>query len=193
MIQREMCDARKNKLIGDTLLLLEHPPVYTLGLQANVKNFREPIDAFRKKGIDIFRADRGGDVTFHGPGQLVGYPIVNIAARGQDVRQYVHQLEKILIETLSVFHIHSEHMTGYPGVWIGEEKISAIGIKVNVKGIASHGFALNVNTDLSFFDPIIPCGLKNKGVTSMAQVLKKPVPMEPVTKRLSEAFIREFS
>ncbi|MFZ2634501.1 MAG: lipoyl(octanoyl) transferase LipB [Desulfosalsimonadaceae bacterium] len=191
-LQQDAIAGRKKKTIPDTLILLEHPPTYTLGLRGKESHFRVPVNLLCQKGIAVFRADRGGDVTFHGPGQLVGYPIIDIAARGYDIRQYVRQLEDMIIDVLAACYIDARHLSGYPGVWAGEKKIAAIGIKVNAAGIASHGFALNVNTDLACFEKIIPCGLGHKSVTSMAEVLKRPVPMGQVRTLLSEAFMRVF-
>ena len=191
-LQQKMIADRADKIIPDTLLLLEHPPTFTLGLRGKVEHFLVSIDSLRKKQIAILRSDRGGDVTFHGPGQLVGYPIIDIAARRCDIRQYVHQLENMVIEALSAFCINARHMPGYPGVWAGEKKIAAIGVKVNAAGITSHGFALNVNTDLTYFENIVPCGLENKSVTSMAEILKRPVHMEQVRAILSKIFMRVF-
>ena len=191
-LQQEAIAGREKKTIPDTLILLEHPPTYTLGLRGKDSHFRVPVNLLCQKGFAVFRVDRGGDVTFHGPGQLVGYPIIDIAARGYDIRQYVRQLEDLIIEVLAAFSIDARHLPGYPGVWAGEKKIAAIGIKVNAVGIASHGFALNVNTDLACFEKIIPCGLDHKSVTSMAEVLKKPVHMGQVRTLLSETFMRVF-
>jgi len=161
-------------------------------LRGKDSHFRVPSKLLGQTGSPVFRVDRGGDVTFHGPGQLVGYPIIDIAARGGDIRQYVRQLEDMIIAVLAAFYIDARHLTGYPGVWAGEKKIAAIGIKVNAAGVTSHGFALNVNTDLACFENIFPCGLDHKSVTSMAEILKRPVHMEPVRTLVSETFMRVF-
>jgi lipoyl(octanoyl) transferase len=191
-LQQKMVAERQDNIIPDTLLLLDHPPTYTLGLRGKAEHIRVSMDFLRQNGIEFFQTDRGGDVTFHGPGQLVGYPIIHMESLGDDIRQYVRRLEGIIMKGLSAFGINSWHEPGYPGVWIQDKKIAAIGIKVNAAGIASHGFGLNVNTDLSYFNHILPCGLDHKSVTSMAQILKRPVSMGQVVKILSEIFIRTF-
>src|SRR6478609_2041742 len=163
----------------DYLLLQEHPHVYTLGSSAKAEHvLRDPASV----GAELVEADRGGDVTYHGPGQLVGYPIVSLAewrAGQRDVVAYVRRLEDVLIAVLADFGIAAERSQGYTGVWVGDEKIAAIGVRV-ARGRTRHGFALNVDPDLSMFGHIVPCGITDRGVTSMTRVLGCPVAMRYV-------------
>lgn len=171
---------------------MEHPPTYTLGLAGKDAHFLVSKEALIARGFAIHRVDRGGDVTFHGPGQLVGYPIMDMVARGNDIRRYVSGLETVIIEALSVFGLNARHVAGYPGVWIGERKIAAIGIRINAAGISTHGFAVNINTDLDGFTSIIPCGLAHKSVTSMAELLGMPVSMTQMRSVLADTFVKIF-
>jgi lipoate-protein ligase B len=160
----------------DYLLLLEHPHVYTLGSRASTEHLLF-TDA-TAVGAEVVTADRGGDVTYHGPGQLVGYPIVSLAewrAGQRDVVAYVRSLEQVLIDALARFDVHAGRSHGYPGVWVGDEKIAAIGVRV-ANGRTRHGFALNVDPDLGMFDHIVPCGIRDRGVTSLAAQLGDAVP-----------------
>jgi len=152
------------------LLLLEHPPTYTLGARGKQEHLLLGADALARLGATVHRIDRGGDITFHGPGQLVGYPILDLNRWGQGPLWYVRSLEAVLIETLASFGIDAARQPGRPGVWIGREKIASIGVHVS-RGITSHGFALNVDLDLSYFSHIIPCGLPGVSMTAMAKVL----------------------
>jgi lipoic acid synthetase len=176
---------------ADYLLLQEHPHVYTLGSSAKVEHvLRDPATV----GAELVQADRGGDVTYHGPGQLVGYPIISLEewrAGQRDVVAYVRKLEDVLIAVCADFGITAARSAGYTGVWVGDEKIAAIGVRVS-RGRTRHGFALNVDPDLSMFDHIIPCGIRDRGVTSMARLLGRPVEMravvDSVIARFSEGF-----
>jgi lipoyl(octanoyl) transferase len=182
----------------DRLLIVAHPPTYTLGSAAKAEHILLTADELAARGIEVVRADRGGDVTFHGAGQIVGYPILQLAkpdARGglrADVVGYVRQLERVIIETLAAYSIRCYPIPGLTGVWVdtprGECKIAAIGVRVSVKLVTKHGFALNINTDLSYFDGIVPCGIRDKGVTSMAAILGRAVDVEDVTTRLLACF-----
>ena len=169
--------------LSDSIIFIEHNPVYTLGKNANQKN----ILSNYPKNVEIYNIDRGGDVTYHGPGQLVGYPIININNLNMSIGKYVHTLEKILINTLTEFDISTRIRDKLIGVWVGDEKIGAIGVRVK-NGVTMHGFALNVNTDLSYFDGIISCGIDNCKVTSMKQLLKKNIEL----KLVKEIIIKEF-
>lgn len=153
------------------LLLLEHPPTYTFGVRGRSEHLLLREETLAQIGATVHRIDRGGDVTFHGPGQLVGYPILDLRRWRQGPLWYVRSLEAVLIEALSAFGIAGRRAPGRPGVWVGEAKIAAIGVRVS-RGITSHGFALNVDPDLRYFSYIIPCGLPDVSVTSMAQVLR---------------------
>jgi lipoic acid synthetase len=173
------------------LLLQEHPHVYTLGSSAKLEHvLRDPHSV----GAELVRADRGGDVTYHGPGQLVGYPVVSLAewrAGQRDVVAYVRRLESVLIAVLDDFGIAAGRAKGFTGVWVGEAKIAAIGVRV-ARGRTRHGFALNVDPDLSMFEHIVPCGIRDRGVTSMAKVLGRSVPMHEVVTRVITRFAETF-
>ena len=191
-LQKQLVEERAAGEIGDTLLLLEHPPTYTVGLRGDDTNFLVPGPVLESKGAVIRRVERGGDVTFHGPGQLVGYPIIDVPVACGDINGYVFWLEQVLIETLAAFGVAAGRLSGFRGVWVDDKKIAAIGVRVNSHGISSHGFAVNVNTDLSFFDAIVACGLHGKSVTSLAKALNQPVDMNPVIECLAETFARVF-
>lgn len=188
-LQQELVERRRRDEIPDQLLLLQHPPVITTGVRT--ADARSHIVAsgedLRARGVEVHEAGRGGDVTFHGPGQLVGYPILSIPPERRDLHRYVRDLEEALIRTLAAWDIEGTRIRGLTGVWVGQEKIAAIGVRVS-RWITSHGFALNVATDLSHFGLIVPCGITDKGVTSMERVLGRPVPMADV----EEAFVAAF-
>jgi lipoate-protein ligase B len=173
------------------LLLLEHPPTYTLGVRGRADNLLLREDALAHLGASVHRIDRGGDVTFHGRGQLVGYPILDLRRWNQGPLWYVRSLEAVLIETLAAFDIEAQRVAGRPGAWVDGAKIAAIGVRVS-RGITSHGFALNVDPDLGWFSHIVPCGLPGVRVTSMAEVLGQAPPMERVMDAVVEAFARVF-
>ena len=162
----------------NTLLLLEHPPVYTRGRLSRPEHISLTPDQLRAKGISIYDTDRGGQVTYHGPGQLVAYPVVDLREWGGPVK-YVRTLEQIIIGTLADFEIQGGPIPGLTGVWVGNAKIAAIGVRIS-RGVAYHGFAINVNTDLSYYDYIVPCGIEDRPVTSMAQLLGEAVELEMV-------------
>jgi lipoate-protein ligase B len=188
--QRRLGDALRNG--GEpSLLLLEHPPTYTLGARGKSEHVLLDEDALARLGARLERIDRGGDVTFHGPGQLVGYPIINLNDWGQGPLWYVRALEATLIEALSRFDIDAERRPGRPGVWLDNEKIASIGVHVS-RGVTSHGFALNVSTDLDYFSHIVPCGMPDISVTSMARVLGTAPSMDAVTGAVVDAFADVF-
>jgi lipoate-protein ligase B len=159
-------------------LLLEHPPVYTRGRLSRPEHISLTPDQLRAKGISIYDTDRGGQVTYHGPGQLVGYPVVDLREWGGPVK-YVRTLERIIIDTLADFEIQGGPEPGLTGVWVGDAKIAAIGVRIS-RGVAYHGFAINVNTDLSYYDHIVSCGIEDRPVTSMTRLLGEEVEMEMV-------------
>src|SRR5207245_2014143 len=165
-IQQQLAASRKQGTVADHLLLLEHPHVITLGRNGHLENLLAGDDILERAGIAFFPTDRGGDVTYHGPGQLVGYPILDLRDWQRDVGAYVRALEQAIIDTLADFHIQAGRIPKLTGVWVGERKIAAIGVHLS-RWVTSHGFALNVSTDLSYFQYIIPCGL-TRPVTSMA-------------------------
>ena len=176
--------------LPDLLLLLEHPHVYTLGRRGQESDVLTSKDMLSRLGVDIQLADRGGETTYHGPGQLVGYPIVNLRRWGVGVRQYVETLEQVLIGTISEFGI-AAHSEGMPtGVWVGDSKIAAIGVRVS-RGVTMHGFALNVSPDLSFFEHIVPCGMPDVTVTSMARELGREVDVLDVMPVVAREFGRK--
>ena len=177
--------------LPDLLLLLEHPHVYTLGRRGQQSHILAPDDMLTQLGVETHFTDRGGETTYHGPGQLVGYPIVNLRRWGGGVRKYVETLEQVLIGTLSEFGI-AAHSEGKPtGVWVGDAKIAAIGVRVS-RSVTMHGFALNVCPDLSFFDHIVPCGMPGARVTSMAQELGQEIAVSDVIPAISQAFGCKF-
>lgn len=159
----------------NTLLLLEHSPVYTKGRLSKPEHILLSDEELRQKGIGVYEADRGGQVTFHGPGQLVAYPVVDLREWGGPVK-YVRTLERIIVDSLADFKITAETIDGITGVWVDGAKIAAIGVKIS-RGVAYHGFAINVTTDLSYYSHIVPCGIADRPVTSMAEVLGKDVDM----------------
>jgi lipoate-protein ligase B len=169
-LQRKLVELRKRDEIPDTLVLLEHSPVYTVGRAAkDASNLGVGEECLKSLGAEVFWSDRGGDATFHGPGQLVGYPILRL--KELDTHKYLRDLEELIILVLSDYGLRAERHPAYTGVWVGESKIAAIGVKFSSRRITSHGFALNVTTDLSWFDRITPCGIKEHGVTSLAREL----------------------
>jgi lipoate-protein ligase B len=190
--QLQQCIAASVRDGGDAaLILLEHPPTYTLGVRGKTEHLLLSEQAFLSRGVEVHRADRGGDVTFHGPGQLVGYPIINIRPYGEGPSWYVRTLEAALIQVLARFNIDAVRSERNHGVWVGDAKIAAIGVRVS-RGVTTHGFALNVNTDLSYFEHIIPCGLAGVAVTSMQQVTGATFEMRKVEDEVAHALASEF-
>ena len=190
-LQRSLQERRIAGEIGDVLLLTEHDPVITLGTTANSGHLLTPSRVLSGQGIDVVASNRGGDVTFHGPGQIVGYPIFDLTQHTPDLHVYLRQIEALVSEALSSFGVRSTRVKGYTGVWVGDEKICAIGIHVR-RWVTMHGFALNVNTDLSLFRHIVPCGITDHGVTSLALLLGRSVPVRQVEDALLEACERVF-
>jgi lipoate-protein ligase B len=189
-LQRAVLAARQGNRIPDVVLLVEHPPVITIGRSGRAAHLLAPREALVSRGIDVYEVERGGDVTYHGPGQLVGYPILNLRALDEDVVRYVRLLEGTLIAALRGWDVPAERVRGYPGVWVQGAKIAAIGVAVKRK-VTMHGFALNVDPDLSHFDLINPCGL-GKPVTSMARLLGRAVSLDEVRPAVAEAFGEAF-
>ena len=167
----------------DTLFLLEHDPVYTLGKNANKNNLLEQPAS----EVKVFNVERGGDITYHGPGQLVGYPILDLHHYQKNISWFMRTLEEILIETLSTFGIKANQRDGLTGVWVGDEKIGAQGVRIS-RWVTMHGFSLNVNTDLTYFDSIVPCGITNCAITSMKKIIGDSQDMDLVKKRIVNAF-----
>lgn len=191
-LQSRLVASRRNGEIPDTLLLLEHPHVITLGTSARRENILIDDDDGRLLGIDVFETGRGGDVTYHGPGQLVGYPILDLKPDRCDLHRYVRDLEDVLIRALASYGIEAGRKQGLTGAWVNDEKIAAIGVRVSSGWITSHGFALNVNTDLSFFGSIVPCGITEYGVTSMQRLLGRAVSLDDAGDAVERAFGEVF-
>ncbi|MBA2258277.1 MAG: lipoyl(octanoyl) transferase LipB [Acidobacteria bacterium] len=193
-LQRQLVEQRSAGEIGDQLLLLEHPPVITLGVKS--RNDRAHVvataDALEAEGVEVFETGRGGDVTYHGPGQLVGYPIVDLKPDRCDVHKYVRDLEEVMIRTAAVFGVEASRLPGLSGAWVGNEKLAAIGVRI-ARWITSHGFAFNVNTSLNHFDFIVPCGITDRGVTSLQKLLGHRVPMHEVEDATESAFGEVFT
>jgi lipoyl(octanoyl) transferase len=190
-LQARLVAQRKQGQIPDQLLLLEHEPVFTLGSSACPENVLLPRDALRERGFDVCETGRGGDVTFHGPGQVVGYPIVDLTPDRRDVHRYVRDLEEVMIRCCHDYGVAAARIPGLTGTWIAGEKVGAIGVRIS-RWVTSHGFALNVTTDLSAFDLIIPCGIGDRGVTSLERHLDRPVPLDDVMARLARHFAAVF-
>ena len=186
-LQKKMQLQRISNDIGDVLILVEHDPVYTLGKNANPDHLLQSRD----RSIDVFNIERGGDITFHGPGQLVGYPILDLTNYKKSVSWYMRSLEQLTIDVLNEFEISANRVEGLTGVWVGDEKIAAQGVRLT-KWITMHGFSININTDLSFYDGIIPCGIFNHGVTSMKEILKRTQKMEKVKSLVIDKFNQIF-
>jgi lipoyl(octanoyl) transferase len=186
--QRELARLRSSGAIGDVLMLVEHPQTYTLGRATKDGHLLIGAAELERQGIALIEADRGGDITFHGPGQIVGYPILKLSQHGGDVLRYLRMLEETIIVALASYGITGGRIPGLTGAWVGDEKIAAIGVKLSASGVTQHGFALNVTTDLRYFQQIIPCGIADKGVTSLERVLGAAPPRAEVEQRVLEAF-----
>ena len=186
-LQERLVADRQAGRIPDQLLLLEHDPVFTLGRNARSENVLFPAEALRERGFEVFETGRGGDVTYHGPGQLVGYPILDLSPDRRDVHRYVRDLEEVMIRTCADYGLEASRLEGLTGTWLGDEKIGAIGVRI-ARWVTSHGFAFNVGTDLSAFDLIVPCGIRERGVTSLERRLGHPVPLDEVMDRLAAHF-----
>lgn len=188
---------REEKIIAQNhLLFTEHPPVYTLGKSGDLSNLLLNEDQLKKKGISFFKSNRGGDITFHGPGQIVGYPILDLEAFKPDIRWYMRSLEEVIIKTIAHYGLQGVRSEGETGVWLDvgtpfARKICALGVRTS-RWVTMHGFALNVNTNLGYFDHIIPCGIKGKAVTSLEAEINKKVPLPEVRALILEHFSEVF-
>jgi lipoyl(octanoyl) transferase len=183
-LQRQLVEERRAGRIDDVLLLVEHPHVLTVGARADISRSHivSAPDALVARGVEVYETGRGGDITYHGPGQIVGYPILDLRPDRCDVHRYVRDLEEVLIRAVADCGIEAARTPGLTGVWVGNEKLAAIGVRIS-RWITSHGFALNVTTDLSYFDLIVPCGIADRGVTSLAR-LGCSVPVSAIEGRL---------
>ena len=190
-LQKKILELRYQNKIPDVLLLLEHPNTYTLGKVADKKNLLSDPDFLKENKISVYEIDRWGDITFHGPGQIVGYPIINLVNWKRDAHEYLRGLEEVIIRTCDEFGLKSQRNPKYTGVWIDDRKIAAIGIKIS-RWITMHGFAFNINTDLSLFNGIIPCGIKEKSVTSLSEELNVEVEIKIVKEKLLNNFKQFF-
>lgn len=191
-IQRRLVERRQRNEIPDVLLFVEHPPTYTLGRSGKREHLLVTEEELRSLDAEFVETDRGGDITFHGPGQVVGYPILDLRRWAMDVHAYLRGLEEVMILTLRRFGIEAGREAGYTGVWHPRGKLAAIGVRVS-RWVTSHGFALNVMTDLDYFRRIVPCGITGRGVSSMAGVLDSPVSPKPVREELSNRFGSVFA
>jgi len=192
-MQRELVTARKADEIPDTLVLLEHDPVITLGRNARPEHVLHDEGTLRGLGVELVESDRGGDVTCHAPGQVVGYPVIDLRPDRMDVRRYVRDLEQVMIDTVAGYGLQATRFEGEPGCWLTDpwRKLGAIGARFS-RWVTSHGFALNVNTDLAVFDLVVPCGIPDKGVTSLERELGRKVPLAEVMVGAAEHFARHF-
>jgi lipoyl(octanoyl) transferase len=190
-LQQKLVEMRQKEEIDDQLLLLEHPPVITLGRGGKRENLLASDESLASSGIRFFETTRGGDITYHGPGQIVGYPIVHLGEGSRDVRRYVTNLEEVLIRTVAEYGIAAERAEGKRGIWVGNRKIAAIGVRI-ARWVTSHGWALNVSTNLDHFRLITPCGLAGTGVTSIAQETGRAVALDEVRAVLAKHFAEIF-
>jgi len=188
-IQRALVEDRRANRVGDLLLFVEHPHVLTLGVRGDGgrSHILAPPEMLHARGIEIYETGRGGDITYHGPGQVVGYPIVDLKPDRCDVHRYVRDLEDVLIRTAADYGIDARRIDGLTGVWVGDEKLAAIGVRIS-RWVTSHGFALNVTTDLDNFDLIVPCGIADRGVTSLSRLLSRPIDTRDVQDRVASHF-----
>ena len=187
-IQKEAQIRRLKGEIKDTIILVEHDPVYTFGKNANENHLLQNRD----ESVDVYKTERGGDITFHGPGQLVCYPIIDLSNYQKSVTWYMRTLEQITIDVLEQFNIIAKRIQGLTGVWVGDEKIAAQGVRIS-RWVTMHGFALNVNPDLKFYDGIIPCGIFDHGVTSMEELLGETQQIDLVKDKVVEVFCQYFN
>ncbi|RJQ30144.1 MAG: lipoyl(octanoyl) transferase LipB [Peptococcaceae bacterium] len=190
-LQKRLVRERAAGVIPDTLILLSHRPVFTIGRKGSREQILAPEAVLEQEGIAVYEADRGGGITYHGPGQLVGYPILNLNNYGRDVHRLIHMYEEVMIRTLGDFQVEARRLPGYPGVWVGDEKIGAVGIGVS-NWVSYHGWALNIAPHMDYFSYITPCGIADRGVTSLKRVLKREMPAEEVKLRLIENFAAVF-
>ena len=186
-LQKELVEKRRNGQINDTLILVEHEPVYTLGKNADENHILQ----HSPQDVKTYHIERGGDVTFHGPGQLVGYPILDLHNYKKSISWYMRSLEQLIIDTLAEYGITAERKVGLTGVWVGDEKIAALGVRVT-RWVTMHGFALNVTPDLIYYSSIIPCGIFEYGVTSMAKLVTNEITVNSVKRVLTKMFMNQF-
>jgi len=191
-LQKKLVDLRSRDCIHDTLILLEHPPVFTVTREATRRHLLASPQALAEKGITVHQTNRGGDITYHGPGQLVGYPIISLKDRGKDLHRYIRSLEEVIIRVLQEYGIRGYRDSINAGVWVEGDKIAAIGIAVKSSWTTMHGFAFNISPDLSHYSFIVPCGIVGRGVTSLAKIIGRTVGRQDVQERLIRCFGEVF-
>ena len=191
-LQKRCVETRAQGKIQDLLILLEHLPVFTFSKSTEPEHLLVPLSSLTERGITVSPTNRGGDITYHGPGQLVGYVIMDLSGRGRDLHRYVRDLEQLIIDTLAEWGINASRDAEHPGVWVENEKIAAIGIAVNRQWITMHGFSLNIDPCLEHFSLIVPCGIRDKGVTSMKRILGEDVDPERLKADIINNFQRIF-
>ena len=193
-LQKQLVEERREGRVGDMLLLVEHPHVLTLGVRGDGgrSHILATPDLLESRGVDVHETGRGGDITYHGPGQIVGYPIIDLKPDRCDVHRYVRDLEEVIIRVAADYGLTGERVAGLTGVWVGGEKVAAIGVRI-ARWITSHGFALNVTTDLDYFNLIVPCGIADRGVTSLSKLLGRAVDRREVEDRLVQRFSEVFA
>jgi len=193
-IQRALVEERRANRVGDLLLLVEHPHVLTLGVRGDGgrAHILANDEALASRGVEVHETGRGGDITYHGPGQIVGYPILDLKPDRCDVHRYVRDIEEVLIRTAADYGIEAGRVEGLTGVWVGRDKLAAIGVRI-ARWITSHGFALNVTTDLEYFELIVPCGIADHGVTSLARILGRPIDRAEAEDRVATHFSSVFA
>ena len=191
-VQKALVEERRAGRVPNLLLVLQHPPVITVGVRRDSRSHIVASDALlNERGVDVYDAGRGGDVTYHGPGQIVGYPILDLRPHRCDVHRYVRDLEDVMIRVCADYGVTADRVSGMSGAWVGAEKIGAIGVRIS-RWITSHGFAFNVNTGLDDFQLIVPCGIADRGVTSLQKLLGRVVPIEDVEERVMARFAEVF-
>lgn len=194
-LQKELQSQRISGQVGDTVLLLEHPPVLTMGRSAKEEHVLAPTEVLEARGISVHEVGRGGDVTYHGPGQLVAYPIIDLKPDHKDVRKYVSSLEETMIRSCADFGLAARRVDGLNGAWIGDRKVGAVGVRIS-RWVTMHGLALNVSSDLTHFEMIVPCGIQDKDVTSLSAELGRTVDVadviEPLARHFAEIYDTEI-
>jgi lipoyl(octanoyl) transferase len=193
-LQRALVEERRDGRAGDLLLLVEHPHILTLGVRGDGgrSHILATADTLASRGVEVHETGRGGDITYHGPGQIVGYPILDLKPDRCDVHRYVRDLEEVLIRTAADYGVEAARVEGLTGVWVGREKLAAIGVRI-ARWITSHGFAFNVTTDLEYFNLIVPCGISDRGVTSLERLLGRAPDRVEVEDRIMEHFRQVFA
>ena len=190
-IQKDCVRLRKLNEIGDSLILAEHNAIFTIGRTGKIENLLIDVEVLRRDGIEVIRTDRGGDITYHGPGQLMVYPIVDLKKTTKDLHQYLRDLEELVMRVLSEYAIHSERLNGKTGIWVGGKKVASIGVAAS-NWVTYHGVSINVNCDLSSFSMIYPCGMKDVEATSIRTLLGEDIEMRKLKSRVAAHFIEIF-